>query len=167
MKIGFSHVRDDLAIKKQVVRDTGWKADDLPPRYSAFPNTRPASPRWEWRCFILSCDDGRKFKLLIEASPAYGRWKACLIKVPDSGPPVAIMRFEDQPGKNGGGVHIHAHCDQISDLCGADSIKMPYTLPDHRRYRRRRAGWTKALFCKAAGAFFRTDPIVDQEEMAL
>lgn len=160
-------LRDELTIHKRIHRDTGWRSDDLPPRYSVYPSTRPAAARWEWRCFLLSTDDGRKFRLLFEVSPAFGKWKAMLIRVPEPGSPTAVMRFEDQPGRSGGGLHVHAHCEQIDDVSGASSINMPYILPDHGRHRRRRTAWTKAMFCMAAGSFFHTDPIRDQEEMAL
>ena len=56
---------------------------------------------------------------------------------------------------------------QGSDLRGAESVNMAYVVPDHGRLRRRRDAWTKPLFCKTAAAFFRTDPLIDQEEMTL
>lgn len=167
MPIHFGTLREDLTVRKRLTKDTGWRSDDIPPRFSVYPVSRPTGSRWEWRCLLLLSDDGRVYRLLIEVAPALGKWKAMLIKVPQDGPPVAIMRLEDQPGKFGGGLHIHAHCDQLDDLSGAKSVEMRYTLPDHRQHRRRRLAWTKALFCKASGSFFRTDPIVDQEEMAL
>lgn len=124
-------------------------------------------PRWEWRCLQLDTEDGRKFRMLVEVSPDFGKWKAMLIKVLDNERPVAILRFEDQPGQKGGGLHVHANCDSNQNVTGADSVNMPYTLPEHGRRRRRYGGWTKPLFCKAAGEFFRTTPITDQEEMSL
>lgn len=159
-----SQVRDELTCRKRVKKDTGWRADELPPRYSAFPASRPCGRRWEWRCFVLETEDGRSFRMLVEVSPHLSKWKAMLIRAPEGAPPVAIMRFEDQPGAQGG-LHVHASCDDNRDLTGADSVNMTYTLPDHGRTRRRRRAWTKALFCKAAGEFFRTDPISGQEEM--
>lgn len=80
--------------------------------------------------------------------------------------PVAIARFEDQPGHQGG-LHVHANCDMNGDLTGAQSVMMQYTLPDHGRRRRRRISWTKALFCKTAGEFFRAEILPPQEELEL
>lgn len=165
--IALSCVRTDIACEKRIVKDTGWRSDELPPRYSVYPTTRPRATRWEWRCLMLeSKDDQTSYRLLIEVSPAFDKWKAMLIRTPSGGSPIAIMRFEDQPGAQGG-LHIHANCDQNSDLCGAESVRMAYTLPDHGQHRRRHGGWTKALFCKAAGSFFRTDTIAGQEELGV
>jgi len=165
--IRYSAIRSELTCRKRVVSDTGWKMDALPPRFSPFEHTRPALARWEWRSFNLMAEDGTGYRMLVEVAPALDKWKAMLIRIADGMPPVVIMRFEDQPGKTGGGVHIHAHCGERPDLAGAASIEMPYTLPDHGRLRRRRVAWTKALFCRAAGDLFRTDPISGQEEMPL
>lgn len=166
-RIHFSLLRDDITCRKKITKDTGWQSVDTPPRYSPYPVARPAAVNWEWRCFLLEADEGKKYRLLFDVAPRLGKWKAMLLKVHEVLPPAAIMRFEDQPGKHGGGLHVHANCDQGADLTGAASVDMVYTLPDHRRLRRRRMAWTKPLFCKAAGEFFHTDPIRDQEVMAL
>ena len=167
MKVQLSLVRDDLTVRKRIVKDTGWKSEELPPRFSPYPTTKPMAARWEWRCFTLTCDDGRNFRLLLEVSPQLGKWKAMLIKLSETGDPTAIMRLEDQPGQHGGGLHVHANCDQRQHLTGADSVDMVYTLPEHRRHRRRRGGWTKPLFCMTVSAFFHTHPLAEQEELSL
>lgn len=90
-----SIVRADLTCRKEVVKDTGWRNDDLQPRFSLYPHTRPCSARWEWRCLILKDDNHGRFRVLLDVSPQLGKWKAMLIR--DGSPPVALMRFEDQP----------------------------------------------------------------------
>ncbi len=165
--IRYSAVRAQLICRKRILSDTDWRSDALPPRFGPYEHTRPALARWEWRSFNLITENGEGFRMLVEVAPALDKWKAMLISLPAAGNPAVIMRYEDQPGKTGGGLHIHAHCNDHSDLTGAASIDMPYTLPDHGKLRRRRGVWTKALFCKAAGAMFRTDPIAGQEEMSL
>lgn len=167
MTIHFSHIRDDICTRKKIHRDTGWKSGEMAPRFGLYPVTRPAQSRWEWRCLNLEGANGLDYRVLIEVSPAFGKWKAMLIKIPDSGAPVAICRLEDQPGTRGGGLHIHAHCDLIGEVSGASSVEMPYTLPEHGQKRRRRLPWTKPQFCHAVGRAFRTDTIVGQEELDL
>lgn len=167
MPVHFDFVRHDVMCKKTTVSDTGWRKDDLPPRFSAYPHTRPSLARWEWRCIILETGDGQRYRLLFEVAPDLAKWKAMLIRIAEHSQPVALVRFEDQPGKYGGGLHIHANCDRNSDLTGADSVFMYYTLPDHRRLRRRRNAWTKALFCKAASKMFHADTSAGQEEFKL
>lgn len=159
-----SIVRADLTCRKEVVKDTGWRNDDLPPRYGPYPHTRPCPARWEWRCLIVDGGQGARFRMLLEVSPQLGKWKAMLIR--DGETPVALMRFEDQPGSQGG-LHIHANCDTNGDLTGAESIMMAYTLPDHGRRRRRRLSWTKAMFCRASSDFFRVNFPAEQEELPL
>jgi len=165
--IRHSTVRSFLCSKKRILHDTGWKSGETPPRYTAFAHTRPQQPRWEWRCLNLEDDKGQKYLLLMDVSPALDKWKSVLILKQTGKEPVALMRFEDQPGQHAGGLHVHAHCERAHETEGANSINMPYTLPEHRRRRRRRTCWTKALFCQAAGRFFRTSPITGQEDLPL
>lgn len=135
----------------------------MAPRYGAYKKGRPPAAGWEWRSLSLEAPNGRQYRILFDVSPGRGKWKAMLIRVGSDGVPVALIRFEDQPGRHGG-LHIHANCGDEAYLAGAESIDMQYTLPDHGRTRRRRFAWTKALFCMAAAKFFRTDPLNDQEE---
>lgn len=163
--IKFSALRDHLRSPKSVVQDTGWRSDAMPPRYGPFPYTRPALTGWEWRCFILQSTDGRNYRALCEVAPGLGKWKAMLVEVRPDAEVRAILRFEDQPGKRGGGLHVHADCGENAEATGAQSVNMAYTLPDHDRPRRRHGGWTKALFCQEVGRIFGTAPIGGQEEM--
>ena len=110
---------------------------------------------------------GLRYRLFFEISPTRGKWKAVLIVVQPEGEPVPLIRLEDQPGTHGGGLQVHANCDQNQHLVGAEAMDMAYVLPEHGRLRRRRLGWTGALFCQAAGRMFRTDLIEGQEEWAL
>ncbi|MEO1949274.1 hypothetical protein [Thioclava sp.] len=161
-----SCVRAFVKSKKNLVKDTGWQSGDLPPRYSVYAVTRPCAKRWEWRCFSLEDADGRQFRLLVEVSPQLGKWKAMLISISEGKPPRALMRFEDQPGPQGG-LHVHANCETNRDLTGAETVNMTYTLPDHGRRRRRHQSWTKALFCVTAGTFFGNAALGEQEELGL
>jgi hypothetical protein len=160
-------IRPDLLCRKRVESDTGWRSDPIAPRFGPYPVTRPCPSGWEWRAFALAADNGRRYRLFFEVDPLRGKWKAALVLVPETGDPVAVLRFEDQPGGRGGGLHVHANCDANAGATGAESLDMAYVLPDHGRRRRRRFGWTKSAFCHAAGRFFRTDPIDPQGELAL
>lgn len=165
-RVQHSHVRQFVNSQKRVTKDTGWQSGDLPPKYSVYSTTRPCARRWEWRCFVLEDIDGRQFRLLIEVSPQLDKWKAMLISAEAGIPPRALMRFEDQPGPQGG-LHIHTNCETNCDLTGPETVNMTYTLPDHGRRRRRHHGWTKALFCVTAGSFFGSKAVGEQEEFEL
>ena len=164
-QIRYSFVRADMQCTKKQVSDTGWKTDNIPPRYSVFDKTRPCGSGWEWRCITCKATNGTAYRLLFHVSPTRAKWKAHLLKVGPDGQARAIVRLEDQAGNNGGGLHVHVDCDEATQTVGALSIDMRYVFPDHGRRRRRRRSWTKPLFCQMAGQFFRTDMIVDQEEM--
>ena len=156
-----------IRCRKHKIADTGWRSSDMLPRFGPYPATKPFSRGWEWRSVHLRGDDGQTYRLLFEADASRGRWKAMLIILQQNGEPRALVRLEAQLGGSGGGLHAHASCGQDFNLRGAESVTMAYVIPDHGRPRRRRDAWTKPLFCKTAAAFFRTDPLIDQEEMTL
>lgn len=112
----------------------------------------------------METEDGRRYRLHFNVSPAYGKWKAWLIHVPNDGEPYCVARAEDQPGACSG-LHVHAHCDDEPEIKGAGSIPMPYRLPEHRRPHRRNPKWTKAEFTYRACCMFRAQNATHQEEL--
>ena len=151
--------------KKQVAKDTGWKSGGIAPRHTPFAITYPMPAGWVWRALRLTSTTGKDYGLLFQVNPELHKWKAMLFHWVANGHASAVMRFEDQPGKRGGGLHIHAHCDQGHGLAGAKSVEMCYTLPEHGQRRRRRGAWTRANFVNAAGRFFRVNNDIDQGEL--
>lgn len=160
-------VRHHLLCRKIISSDSGWKTDAITPRFGPYGETRPCPSGWQWRSLSLTGTNAVRYRLFFEVDAHRGKWKAIFILVPESGPVTALIRFEDQPGKAGGGLHVHANCDRNTDLTGAESIRMAYTLPEHGMYRRRRTGWTKHRFCHFAGRLFRVDGLPLQEELDL
>lgn len=165
--VRLSTVRHHLICRKTITSDSGWKTDPITPRYGPYTETRPCPSGWQWRSLALSTETSGRYRVLFEVDANRGKWKAVLVRVPDAGPPKALIRYEDQPGNRGGGLHVHANCDRNTDLTGAESIDMAYTLPEHGMRRRRRTGWTRARFCHFAGRLFRIDGLPLQEELDL
>jgi hypothetical protein len=163
--VRLSAVRHHLLSRKTMTSDSGWRSDQITPRFGPYPETRPCPAGWQWRSLALSTPTSRKYRLFFEVDPSRGKWKAVLVEVTDAGRCRALIRFEDQPGGRGGGLHVHANCDRNPDLTGAESLDMAYTLPDHGMRRRRRTVWTRARFCHFAARFFRVDGLAVQEEM--
>ncbi len=143
--------RDAVRASKTVISDTGWKTGAIPPRHAPiFKKSKAALPNWQWRSLELVGTN--RMICLIEASPAYGKWKAWLIDSPEGGDAAVVMRLEDQPGKSG--LHIHADCDG-GNLTGPQSINLPQRIPSHGKRHRRGPVWTTHSFVAVAAKTFR------------
>lgn len=162
------HTRRQIAQRKVIETDTGWKNGKIPPRHAPiFTATKRLASHWKWRSLRLRPEpaDAAGFVLLIEASPAYGKWKALLLAEVGEGDWSCVARVEDQPGKTG--LHAHATCDAEPRI-GAVSLDHSTRWPAHDAPHRRQQAWTEASFFDTACAIYRiVEPPSEQPSLAL
>lgn len=138
---------------KRIISATEWRRDNLPPRYSVFPRTRPMRGGWEWRCAQLACGSD-SYLLLAQVLEPYDDWKAWLIAVTPERRVVARLEAHgDHPG-----LHVHADCDPANLAAGPESIEQLGRRPAAGAWHRRQHTWTKEQFWVYACRFFRVEP---------
>ena len=144
-------VRSLIRQDKILTDDTGWRSDDLQPRYApVFPKTIPTRSGWEWRSGRCE-SDSRRFFLLVKCNLSRGNWKATLMLETVDGTSV-VARYEYHASHPG--LHAHVHCDRGGVEIGTAGLDQLDRLPDGD-YHRRVQSWTKDGFWNSAKKFFR------------
>jgi hypothetical protein len=147
-----------LVIDEKILQsDTGWRTDDLPPRYSlVYERSRPIRGGWKWRSAKVFGKQG-EYQLLALCNPHYSKWQAMLIKAGQKYGSV-VARYEyhgDHPG-----LHVHSDCVRAGVEEGATSIGLKTRLPNASSQHRRVHAWTETGFWESAKSFFR---VTDQQ----
>ncbi len=137
--------RPDIRIKKELVKDSGWRDTDIQPRYMpVYQKTRPNSPGWIWRSIEVTIGNkSEKYLIFIHCHPARENWKSCLLKI-DSVGAKAVARFEQHATHTG--FHAHASCFQKNSAYGTDSLNMNERYPNSGSFHRRHLIWSKEKF---------------------
>lgn len=104
---------------KTLSGDTGWRHDDIPPRYTGvYPKTRPNRAGWQWRSAVATSEH-REYVFFTYVNEQKDKWNSWLVVKLDQGASL-VARFEyhgSHPGR-----HIHAHCERGGIDAGPASI---------------------------------------------
>jgi len=145
-------VRQLVRSQKVQKADTGWRADDMAPRWCPiYPKTRPNRAGWQWRSARV-LGGGDEFILVALVNPGRGDWKAVLMVKTMNGYSV-VGRFEyhsSHPGQ-----HFHSDCQRAGIEEGPTGMALPGRFPPAGSRHRRTAAFTPSSFWKAAREFFR------------
>lgn len=115
-----------VAERKQILTDTGWRHDDLPPRLSGiYPKTRPIRAGWEWRS-VLTSGSAYKHIFLTQINEDRDNWLAWLVAISPAGGSI-ICRYEYHGSHPG--FHLHAHCERGGIETGPATINGLLRIP--------------------------------------
>jgi len=147
-------IRRIVADRKTVVSDTGWKDDDIPPRYSGvYEKTKPNRNGWRWRS-VLAKSAAEEYIFLTQINEASDNWKAWLIlKV--GGSASIVSRFEYHGSHPG--IHVHSHCDLAGREVGPQLINNLVRVPEASSRHRRQQTFRASSFWETARQHFRIE----------
>jgi hypothetical protein len=145
-------VRRLIAERKTQESDTGWRHDDIPPRFApVFARTRPIRAGWQWRS-AKAVSAERQYILTALCNSLRDNWQAMLILYSQEGASM-IGRYEYHGSHPG--LHGHADCQRSGLELGPVSIDNLQRRPAARAFHRRTFAWTGNTFWEAARRFFR------------
>ena len=145
-------VRRLITEHKTQESDTGWRHDDMPPRFAPlFTRTRPIRVGWQWRSAKADSVE-RQYILTALCNASRDNWQAMLILCGQEGAST-IGRFEYHGSHPG--LHAHADCERSGLELGAVSLDNLPRRPSATELHRRMPAWTEATFWEAARRFFR------------
>jgi hypothetical protein len=145
-------VRKLIVEPKTQETDTGWRRDDMQPRFApVFVRTRPIRSGWQWRSARAEAS-GRAYVLTGLCNPRRDNWQAMLILRTDEGASV-VGRYEHHGSH--AGLHAHADCQRGGLEIGPASIDNLRRRPASDAFHRRVHAWTEDGFWEAARRFFR------------
>jgi hypothetical protein len=158
-------VRRLIATPKLQTSDTGWSANDMPPRHCPiYTKTRPIRAGWKWRSAACEVGGTRHF-LVALCNTRRDNWQAFLIVDTTIGVSV-VARFEHHGSHPG--LHGHAHCDRGGVETSASGLDGLVRTPPSGAVHRRTNAWTEQTFWEAARRFFRvTDNMAGQRQLTL
>lgn len=147
-------VRHLIKERKTQETDTGWRRDDMQPRYApVFTRTRPVRSGWQWRSARAESAE-RQYILNALCSPVRDNWQATLILFAEAGASV-VGRYEYHGSHPG--LHVHADCERGGLELGSISIDNLPRRPPAESFHRRTSAWTENTFWEAARRFFRVE----------
>lgn len=112
-------VRHLVAQHKVLSGDTGWKDEDIPPRYTGvYSKTRPNRAGWRWRSAVAATEHN-EYIFFTHIHVEKDKWNSWLVSKLDDGCSI-VARFEYHGSHPG--VHLHAHCDRGGIEVGPGSI---------------------------------------------
>lgn len=145
-------VRHLISDRKIQSADTGWRADDMPPRACPiYTKTRPIRAGWQWRSASAE-SSSRKYLLIALVNANRGNWQSFLL-IEVFGAWSVVARFEFHASHPG--VHIHSHCGRSGVEVGATGLDQLARAPAIGSKHRRVAAFTPATFWQAARSIFR------------
>jgi len=145
-------VRKLVTERKRQETDTGWRREDIPPRFvPVFARTRPCRAGWQWRSARAHSAE-RQYILTALCNSSRDKWQAMLILCSQDGAST-IGRYEYHGSHPG--LHAHADCERSGLELGSVSIENLPRRPSARAYHRHTYAWTENTFWEAARRFFR------------
>ncbi|RWE97362.1 hypothetical protein [Mesorhizobium sp.] len=141
-------------MQKTIFSDTGWRVDDIPPRFSGvYEKTRPNRNGWKWRSVLAQAAD-QEYIFLTQVHEQRDNWSAWLILKNEGGASI-VDRFEYHGSHPG--LHIHAHCERGGIEEGPSSINDLVRFPKASSRHRRLQTYRPASFWEQARSHFRID----------
>lgn len=146
-------IRKLIIERKTQESDSGWRSDDLQPRYSpVFTRTRPIRAGWRWRS-ARAVSGEREFVLVALCHPGRNNWQAMLILCTENGGGSLVGRYEYHG--NHPGLHAHTHCRRGGIEIGPSSVDNLLRVPSSGTRHRRHFALTENGFWEVARRFFR------------
>ena len=120
-------VRHLVAEPKTISTDTGWRRDDMAPRFSGlYTRTKPIRAGWQWRS-VVAQSEHKEYIFLVQGHEEKDNWAAWLVVKTDGGYSL-VTRFEYHGSHPG--FHVHAHCDRGGIEEGTGSINDLVRIPN-------------------------------------
>ena len=146
-------VRKIIATEKTIVSDTGWRIDNIAPRYAPYMvRSRPNARYWKWRSLTARDNTGMEYVLLVLCNTMKGDWKSTLcIKLANAASVVGRLEYHDSHP----GIHFHSDCKRSGKELGATGMDKLTRFPNANSNHRRIVTWRENSFLEASKQFFR------------
>lgn len=119
-------VRHLVAEPKTISSDTGWRLDDMAPRFSGlYAKTKPIRAGWQWRS-ALALSAQKEYIFLVQGHEEKDNWGAWLVLKTEGGCSL-VARFEYHGSHPG--FHVHADCERGGIEEGTGSINDLVRIP--------------------------------------
>lgn len=147
-------VRHYVREPKIIANDSGWRTDDIPPRFSGiYEKSRPNRGTWRWRSVLAKASE-REYIFLTQINEPRDEWKAWLVVLLNPGASI-VSRYEYHGSH--AGIHVHSHCELAGEEPGPQLINNLVRIPDASSYHRRQLTLRPGSFWETARKHFRIE----------
>jgi len=147
--------------KRAIALATSWRSDQITPRLSPFPKSRPGPPGGVWRSVVTVAPDGQRFMIFAQVQEGRENFKAVLA-VDNNGSWQVMTRLEYHGSHPG--LHIHDWCGETGVPFGGRSFDAPHRRPSAGAHHRRNPILNRATFWKLALDKFWVIPFGTEQE---